>query len=85
MGAGPGADGIPIEDGGGPGGGISPSGGAAAKGMEGAGKMSMLATTEQMRELDRRTIAGAGDSLSGADGERRPGGGPRRWSIRWGL
>ena len=24
--------------------------------MEGAGKMSMLATTEQMRELDRRTI-----------------------------
>lgn len=37
--------------------------------------MRMLATTEQMRELDRTAIEERGP-LSGADGERRPGGGP---------
>ena len=50
--------------------------GAAAKGLEGMGGMRMLATTEQMRELDRTAIEERGDPLSGADGERRPGGGP---------
>ena len=38
--------------------------------------MRMLATTEQMRELDRTAIEEQGIPLSGADGERRLGGGP---------
>lgn len=46
--------------------------------------MSMLATTEQMRELDRRTIEERGiPSLELMENAAREA--ARRWSIWWGL